>query len=300
MPTTYPPRPTDATLSVTKAARLLGVHPNTIRTWSDAGRLRYFRINPRGDRRYRLGDLQRFLASAETSAAAGAPRGYPAPAGRRMPARNELDGQPAAVRSRSDRGADPLSAERRTAQDHARMAVLAAQLQSIQQLGVRLNRLSGVAEIGMAIATELRQLIECHDARVYRRVGTDLIPVARLGQVGESVDETPGQAGVKVGAGITGWVVANRIAQNLGDAATDPRANAMPGAEGDLDESVLLAPMLFGDQTLGVLVLSKRGLNQFTDDDLRLLEIYASFAAQAMANADATERLREQDRALER
>ena len=32
-------RPIDATLSVTKAARLLGVHPNTIRAWSDAGRL---------------------------------------------------------------------------------------------------------------------------------------------------------------------------------------------------------------------------------------------------------------------
>src|SRR5258707_9907818 len=67
MPPTFPSRPTDATLSVTKAARLLGVHPNTIRTWSDAGRLRYFRINSRGDRRYRLGDLQRFLALAETA-----------------------------------------------------------------------------------------------------------------------------------------------------------------------------------------------------------------------------------------
>jgi excisionase family DNA binding protein len=64
---TSPARPTDATLSVTKAARLLGVHPNTIRTWSDQGRLRYYRINPRGDRRYRLGDLQGFLAAAEAS-----------------------------------------------------------------------------------------------------------------------------------------------------------------------------------------------------------------------------------------
>src|SRR5947207_13832363 len=45
---------------------MLGVHPNTIRAWSDAGRLRYYRINPRGDRRYRMGDLQRFLAAAES------------------------------------------------------------------------------------------------------------------------------------------------------------------------------------------------------------------------------------------
>ena len=58
--------------------------------------------------------------------------------------------------------------------------------------------------------------------------------------------------------------------------------------------------MMFEDQVLGVLVLSKLGLNQFSDDDLRLLVIYASFAAQAMANADTTERLREQSAALER
>ena len=46
--------------------RVLGVHPNTVRAWSEAGRLRYYRINDRGDRRYRLGDLQRFLAAAES------------------------------------------------------------------------------------------------------------------------------------------------------------------------------------------------------------------------------------------
>jgi diguanylate cyclase (GGDEF)-like protein len=63
---------------------------------------------------------------------------------------------------------------------------------------------------------------------------------------------------------------------------------------------MLLAPMLFEDEVLGVLVLSKLGLHQFDDDDLRLLVIYASFAAQAMANAAATERLRAQSAALER
>src|SRR5206468_9732123 len=41
------------------------------------------------------------------------------------------------------------------------------------------------------------------------------------------------------------------------------------------------------------------GLRQFRQDDLRLLEIYASFAAQAMANADATQRLSEKSFALE-
>jgi diguanylate cyclase (GGDEF)-like protein len=95
-------------------------------------------------------------------------------------------------------------------------------------------------------------------------------------------------------------VAQNRVAQYLPNAAADPRANTIPGTEDDLDESMLLAPMLFEDQVLGVLVLSKLGLHQFSDDDLRLLVIYASFAAQAMANADATHRLREQSTTLER
>ena len=60
-------RPPDATLSVTRAARFLGVHPNTVRAWSDQGRLRCYRINARGDRRYRLGDLERFIVSGQAT-----------------------------------------------------------------------------------------------------------------------------------------------------------------------------------------------------------------------------------------
>ncbi len=90
------------------------------------------------------------------------------------------------------------------------------------------------------------------------------------------------------------------LAQNVGDAAHDRRAKTIPGTEDDLDESLLLAPMLYEDETIGVIVLAKLGLEQFGADDLRLLEIYASIAAQAMANADATERLHDQSETLAR
>jgi diguanylate cyclase (GGDEF)-like protein/excisionase family DNA binding protein len=295
-------RPADATLSVTKAARLLGVHPNTIRAWSDQGRLRYYRINPRGDRRYRLGDLQRFLDAAEGGPINGRPEPHEADVislaaiapGRRIRSRIEAGRR---------RDARPRVVDRdgpATADDLTRMATWAAQLQSIQQLGSRLNRLTVEREVGMAIATELRELIDYHNVRVYRIVGDDLVPVAFSGQVGEYIDETPEQLRIGVGVGITGWVAAHGVAQNLGNAAADPRAATIPGTEDDLDESMLLAPLTFDDQVLGVLVLSKLGLDQFSDDDLRLLEIYASFAAQAFVNADSTERLREQSAILER
>ena len=140
----------------------------------------------------------------------------------------------------------------RTAQNLDKMATWTAQLQSIQQLGARLNHLSNVADIGMAIGTELRQLIDYHNVRVYRRYGDDLIPVAFRGQVGEYIDETPEQLKVGMGEGITGWVAQHRIAQYLPDASADPRANTLPGTEDDLDESKLLAPMHFEDDDLGL------------------------------------------------
>ncbi len=189
--------------------------------------------------------------------------------------------------------ADQAAIAIRTARTYAQLATWAAQLQSIQQLGARLSRLTDVAAIGAAIATELRELIDYHNVRVYRQYGDDLVPVAMRGHLGEYVDETPDQLRVKVGSGITGWVAAHQTAESLPDAAADPRANTIPGT-GDLDESMLLAPMVFEDESLGVLVLSKLGLNQFSDDDLRLLVIYASLAAQAMAHADATQRLQRQ------
>jgi diguanylate cyclase (GGDEF)-like protein len=187
----------------------------------------------------------------------------------------------------------------KAARNYAQLATWAAQLQSIQALGSRLNRLTTVRQIGQAIATELRQLIDYHNVRVYRLYGEDLEPVAMQGRVGEYEDETIESLKLRSGEGITGWVAEHREAVLLDDAATDARAQTIAGTEDDLDESMLLAPMLFEDEVIGVLVLSKLGLRQFKADDLRLLEIYASFAAQAMANADATERLREQSEALE-
>ncbi len=52
----------DDMLTVSEVARLLHVHPNTLRRWSNRGRIKSYRINPRGDRRYRLRDIEGFLA----------------------------------------------------------------------------------------------------------------------------------------------------------------------------------------------------------------------------------------------
>ncbi|HEY5630121.1 MAG TPA: GAF domain-containing protein, partial [Candidatus Limnocylindrales bacterium] len=188
----------------------------------------------------------------------------------------------------------------RSARTFGRMAAWAAQLQAIQRLGARLSGLTTQQEIGHAIATELRQLIEYDNVRVYRVRGHELAPVAWLGLSADYTDEKMDDLRVQVGEGITGWVARFRVPQLVDDSANDPRAITIPGTKPDADESMLLAPMVHEGVCLGVVVLAFGTLRHFTEDDLRLLVIYASFAAQAMANADATERLREQADKLER
>ncbi len=239
-----------SSLPITKAARLLGVHPNTLRTWADQGRVRCLRVNGRGDRRFLVDDLRTFMSAAENA---------PSP---------EVDRE--------------------------------AQIESIAKLGTRLNHLSTVTEIGAAICLELRQLIDYHNVRVYRVEGEDVVPVAWRGEVGTYTGELVEQLRLRVGQGITGWVAQHGIAQYLPDAAHDPRGAQIPGTEEDLPESLLLAPMIYEGETIGVIVLAKLGLDRFTPDDLRYLGIYATIAAQAMANADISERLQAQAQTLDR
>lgn len=52
----------DVMLTPGEAARMLGVHTNTVRRWSNRGILRAYNIGPRGDRRFKQRDVENFLA----------------------------------------------------------------------------------------------------------------------------------------------------------------------------------------------------------------------------------------------
>ena len=50
-------------LPVREVARLLNIHSNTVRRWSDQGILKAYRVNHRGDRRFRYEDIVDFAES---------------------------------------------------------------------------------------------------------------------------------------------------------------------------------------------------------------------------------------------
>jgi excisionase family DNA binding protein len=48
-------------LTVREVASRLNIHINTVRNWNNQGILKSFRIGPRGDRRFRKEDIDKFL-----------------------------------------------------------------------------------------------------------------------------------------------------------------------------------------------------------------------------------------------
>ena len=153
-------------------------------------------------------------------------------------------------------------------------------------------------EIGSAIANELRGLIDYHNCRVFIREGDDLLPIAFRGELTATNGSELDVLATRVGYGITGRVAETGEPILAGDASKlRVRAPTIPGTE-EIEESVLAVPLRYGSRTIGVIVVSKLGLDQFDADDLRLLEVLAGHAAIALENASLYEaQRREAERA---
>jgi diguanylate cyclase (GGDEF)-like protein len=181
-----------------------------------------------------------------------------------------------------DETANERPTEARTRRDDVRSI---AHLKMLQSLSGKLSRLNDVSKIGLTIAEELRLLIDYHNCRVFVREGDDLVPVAFRG------DLTPKEpvAAVdllrtKVGRGITGRVAETGEPLLVGDAANHEFGERIAGTA-VIEESLLAVPLRFGSRVIGVVVVSKLGLDQFDEDDQRLLEVLAGHASVALENA---------------
>ena len=54
----------DPMLTTSEVARILSVHINTVRRWSNQGILKSYRIGSRGDRRFRKEDIDSFFSKS--------------------------------------------------------------------------------------------------------------------------------------------------------------------------------------------------------------------------------------------
>ena len=100
------------------------------------------------------------------------------------------------------------SATERPEADESREDVRSiAHLKMLQTLAGKLNRSTDVREIGMAIANELRQLIDYHNCRIFVRDGDELQPIAFQGELTAPDRPAADIFRTRVGEGFTGRVV---------------------------------------------------------------------------------------------
>ena len=161
------------------------------------------------------------------------------------------------------------------------------QIKHLGALAGKLNRLNDVWQIGDTIVTELRTMIDYHNARVYLLGDDDrtLEPVAFGGSLlTEYAGETFDALRCDMGEGITGTAAQRGQTLNIPDAQHCEFAEDIEGSA-DIEESILAVPLRYERRTIGVIVLSKLGLDQFSQLSVRLLELLAAQAAVAFENA---------------
>ena len=188
---------------------------------------------------------------------------------------------------------DESSMERPSLTQPGRDVRSIAHLKMLQSLAARLNRLNDVAAIGEAIAEELRTLVDYHNCRVYLLDGEELRIVAFRGGIGTRGNTEPQLGSVPLGQGVTGTAAATGRSLLIPDGANCEFALQVPDTE-KIDESLIATPLLFGSRVIGVILVSKLGLAQFDDDDVRLIEVLSGHASAALENARLYEAQRQE------
>jgi diguanylate cyclase (GGDEF)-like protein len=173
-----------------------------------------------------------------------------------------------------------------------------AHLKLLQSLAGKLSRLNDVTAIGETIVGELRSLFDCNSCRVYVRSDDLLVPAAWHGELAYA-DESAEALTTRMGEGITGTAAVSGQSLLISDAERCEFAVHVPGSP-HVEESVVAVPLRCGSQVHGVIVLSKLGLEQFDEDDVRLLEVLAPHAAAVIQNAVLYETVCEEAESLER
>jgi hypothetical protein len=164
------------------------------------------------------------------------------------------------------------------------------QLETIDQLGVRLGRESGVEQICRLTAEVAASLLPHDQARVYlvaddkrRLVPSYVSPPDRQDSSRTALEHRI----LLPGEGIAGQVFQNRHGILLGDA--DP---GLAGFEAPaMSVSAVAVPVMLHDDIVGVIEVVKLGSNQYSRSHLRVLKIVANQMSLSVANARLIDRM---------
>jgi len=173
-------------------------------------------------------------------------------------------------------------------------------IETINEVSEKLNRSlmpEGVAE---AVAVGVKRLIDYDECRIYciDDEGHFLIPVFYgKRKIEDNKTALAEEYRLEVGQGIIGLAFVKGKPEMVSDVSKHPKSVYKAGVRPS-EESMLAVPLQYENKTMGVVVLIKSGLHQFSDAHLRILTILAGQAAVAIENARLMQEERRRTRQL--
>ncbi|HEY3765580.1 MAG TPA: sensor domain-containing diguanylate cyclase [Gaiellales bacterium] len=170
---------------------------------------------------------------------------------------------------------------------------LATRLASYETL-VDISRLLLVSvtpeELFDRISSELNRLVPVDALTIYRvdEVAGEIVPVHARDEWADEIMAAP----LRLGEGLTGWVVEQREAANVTAAERDPRIAVVPGTPDDESEAIISVPLIVRDTPIGALNTYRLGEGvAFSPQEFELVRHFADLAALALDNTQNRIRL---------
>jgi GAF domain-containing protein len=164
-------------------------------------------------------------------------------------------------------------------------------LEGIEALSRQLNRSRDIGGVGETVAEKIGEIIDYDGLRFYvlQPDGETLEAIALRARVDYYASERRSWS-AQARRGLGGTIAVAGTAEIVPDVLADPRMQDIPGTD-EIDESMIVVPMIFEERVLGVIELSRLGCDAFEPDDLRLMQILGAQAAVALENAARHEEL---------
>jgi diguanylate cyclase (GGDEF)-like protein/PAS domain S-box-containing protein/excisionase family DNA binding protein len=251
-------------ITITEAARLAGVHRNTVRSWCASGRLSSVRINRRGDRRIRRRDVERFVA-------------------RRQAVSIGIAAAPPTTEPAGHVSTDPSQA-----------ATVHRDRQDLRGRGDALRRIAAEVSGQTDLETILADVIEAStalfsaDRAALWLIDRDLPQPFRLAAhrgLSPGLRETTTRTSLNDDEALVRCVLSRQI-EVLADPATFASSPAIQAAYlRDRIRTACFVPIVFGDAALGVLTVYHASERAWPHEELELARAFTDQVASAIANA---------------
>jgi len=188
-------------------------------------------------------------------------------------------------------GRELREVEVRRARRQAREALCGKTRQQAQLLKTAryLTESLDVTEVLTRIGIKARELLGSFGCSIYllEPDGKTLTPVVAIDpSYEEQILATP----LSVETSLTGQAVKARCGLVFNDALASPFGHQIPGTPVEEDERLIVAPFCADAQVLGAMCLNRTGM-PFSDEDLALVETFATYAATALKNAQTCDAL---------